>query len=158
MTHGKLLAAAAATLIAGLTSTLATADMLLATRLAADDVPALAKFYESAFDMKQVNRFDMQNGMKEIMLNFGDTVEAAKANRAATQLVISSKQPGESQDNVAHLVISVTDMAAAIKKFKAAGGKFEREPQSIGTSKTQMAIGTDPMGNKVEVLWIEPRK
>ena len=148
----------AAALLGALASTAANADMLLATRLAATDVPALAKFYESAFDMKQVNRFDMQNGMKEIMLNFGETVEAAKANRAATQLVISSKQAGEGQDNVAHLVISVTDMAAAMTKFKAAGGKFLREPQAIGTSKTQMAVGTDPEGNHVEVLWLEPKK
>jgi predicted enzyme related to lactoylglutathione lyase len=147
-----------AALLSALASSMAQADTLLATRIVADDVPALAKFYETVFDMKQVNRFDMQNGMKEIMLNFGETVEAAKANRAATQLVISSKQPGEGQDNVAHLVFSVTDMAATIKKFKAAGGRFAREPQSIGTSKTQMAIGTDPVGNQVEVLWLEPRK
>lgn len=145
-------------LMAVVASSTARADALLATRIVADDVPALARFYESAFDLKQVNRFDMQNGMKEIMLNFGETVEAAKANRAATQLVISSKQPGESQDNVAHLVFSVTDLAATIRKFKAAGGKFAKEPQSIGTSKTQMAIGTDPVGNQVEILWLEPKK
>jgi predicted enzyme related to lactoylglutathione lyase len=136
----------------------AQAEQLLASRLVADDVPALAKFYQAAFDMKQVNRFDMSNGLMEIMLNFGDTVDAAKANRAATQLVISSRQANDGSDKVAHLVFSVADMAATLKKFKAAGGKFEREPTAIGASKTMMAIGIDPAGNHVEVLYLEPKK
>lgn len=154
----KLWIASIGALIGAFGLSVAQADTLLAARLVAEDVPALAKFYETVFDMKEVNRFEMQNGMKEIMLNFGATVDAAKANRAATQLVISSKSADSGQDKVAHLVFSVTDMAATIRKFKAAGGKFAREPQSIGTSKTQMAIGTDPVGNQIEVLWLEPKK
>ncbi len=131
------------------------ANMLLAARLVADDVPALAKFYETVFDMKQVNRFDMSNGMKEIMLSFGDTVDAAKANRAATQLVISSKSPDSGQDKVAHMVFSVADIAATIKAFKAAGGKFEREPTQLANSKTQIAVGTDPVGNQIEIIYLD---
>lgn len=144
--------------LAAMFSAAAQAEQLLASRLVADDVPALAKFYQATFDMKQVNRFDMSNGLMEIMLNFGDTADAAKANRAATQLVISSRQPNDGADKVAHLVFSVSDMAATLKKFKAAGGKLEREPVAIGASKTMMAIGVDPAGNHVEVLYLEPKK
>jgi hypothetical protein len=56
---------------------------LNAARVAAVDVPALEKFYETAFGMQEVQRI----GSQEVMLNFGDSVAAAKANPAA-QIVI----------------------------------------------------------------------
>ncbi len=149
----------AAALAAVLATTAQAGNSLLAARLVAEDVPALAKFYQTVFDMKQVNRFDMSNGLMEIMLNFGDTVDAAKANRAATQLVISSKQASDgASDKVAHLVFSVSDMAATVKAFKAAGGKFDKEPTQLANSKTMITVGTDPVGNHIEVIYLEPKK
>jgi len=47
-------------------------------RVAAVDTVAVAKFYQAAFGMHQVNRIDL---LGEIFLNFGTTVDAAKANR-----------------------------------------------------------------------------
>jgi hypothetical protein len=52
---------------------------LNAARVGAKDVTALAKFYEAAFGLQEVNRLKMP-GRLEIMLNFGDSVAAAKAN------------------------------------------------------------------------------
>src|SRR5690242_17000940 len=46
-----------------------------AVRIGAVDAPAVAKFYESVFGMQQV----LQRG-QEIMLNFGTSEAAAKAN------------------------------------------------------------------------------
>jgi hypothetical protein len=56
---------------------------LAAARLGALDVTGAAKFCQSAFGMHEVTRLDMP-GIKEIMLNFGDSVEAAKANTNAS--------------------------------------------------------------------------
>ncbi len=54
---------------------------LNATRIGAADVPALEKFYETAFGMQEVQRIQKPKSL-EVMLNFGDTVAAAKPIRA----------------------------------------------------------------------------
>ena len=48
-------------------------------RIAAVDTVALAKFYQAAFGMFEVNRIDVPGG-PEIFVNFGATADAAKAN------------------------------------------------------------------------------
>jgi catechol-2,3-dioxygenase len=49
-------------------------------RIAAKDTVALAKFYHAAFGMQEVNRIENPGGT-EVFVNFGATVEAAKANK-----------------------------------------------------------------------------
>jgi len=44
----------------------------------AKDTVALAKFYQAAFGMQEVNRIENPGGT-EVFVNFGATVEAAKA-------------------------------------------------------------------------------
>ena len=53
---------------------------LNSVRIAAADTVALARFYQSAFAMQEVNRIAVPAG-PEIFVNFGGTVDAAKANR-----------------------------------------------------------------------------
>ena len=135
------------------------ADSLLATRVEGDDVQALAKFYQQAFGMQEVNRLTTPDAI-EIMLNFGETVEAAKANKA-TQIVISKHGANDGLDAVPHVIISVTDMPKTVAAFKAAGGKFEKgEPQAytINNRSYFIGVGTDPAGNRVEVILIPERK
>src|SRR3984885_15694749 len=50
-------------------------------RIAAKDTVALAKFYQAAFGMQEVNRIDTPAG-PEVFVNFGATVDAAKANKS----------------------------------------------------------------------------
>jgi hypothetical protein len=49
-------------------------------RIGAADTVAIAKFYEAAFGMQEVNRIEVPGG-PEVFVNFGATVEAAKANK-----------------------------------------------------------------------------
>jgi catechol-2,3-dioxygenase len=49
-------------------------------RIEAKDTVALAKFYREAFGMQEVNRIENPGGT-EVFVNFGATVEAAKANK-----------------------------------------------------------------------------
>jgi predicted enzyme related to lactoylglutathione lyase len=139
------------------------ADSLLAARVVANDVQALAKFYQQAFGLQEVNRFASKDGVPfEIMLNFGETVEAAKANNSSsTQIVVTKHGEKEAPvDAVAHIVISVSDMAKSVASFKAAGGRFEKEPAdaSIGALAFTVGVGTDPAGNRVEIIHLPSRK
>ena len=69
---------ACATLLCG---ALAQADVTLnSVRVGAKDTETLAKFYKAAFGMEEVNRIQGGGG-PEIFLNFGVSVDAAKANK-----------------------------------------------------------------------------
>ena len=83
---------------------------LFASRVGAVDVAATAKFYQAAFGLKEVNRIQMPNFL-EIMLNFGDSVDAAKQS-ANAQIVIMQRASDDTKDSLPHLIFGVTDMAA----------------------------------------------
>jgi predicted enzyme related to lactoylglutathione lyase len=127
-----------------------TGDISLnAARVGAKDVAALAGFYEAAFDLKEVKRLELPE-MLEIMMNFGDTVEAAKANPAA-QVVIMPKSDTDGKDSIAHIIFNAADVKAAAEKVKAAGGTIVREPVAMEDG-VIFCFVADPDGNLIELL------
>jgi predicted enzyme related to lactoylglutathione lyase len=122
---------------------------LNAARVGAKDVAALAKFYETAFGLQEVNRLAMP-GRLEIMLNFGDSVAAAKANPAA-QIVIMHRDSDDLQDAVPHMILTVTDLTATIAAVTAAGGKIDGKPFPFAKN-GMIAFATDPVGNRLELM------
>jgi predicted enzyme related to lactoylglutathione lyase len=144
---GTLIGAAAGLVLAGAAHA---GVALVAARVTADDVPALAKFYQSAFGLEEVQRLEFPN-MIEIMLNFGDSAAAAKAS-AATQVVIMKRGAAEAKDPVPHLIFSVTDMTATVAALKAAGGKMDGEPKPFGNTGILIGMATDPAGNHIELI------
>lgn len=146
----RMLLAATASLVLAATATGAPGIKFNAARVTADDVAALGKFYEAAFGLKEVQRLQLPGGI-EIMLNFGDTVAAAKAN-TNPQVVITHRAEKEPRDGVPHVIFDVTDIKTAVAAVKAAGGTFEREPFEFGKSGIFIAIAVDPAGNPVELL------
>lgn len=142
-----LTAAALATLLI----TAAQAGVTLnGVRIGAKDVAALAKFYQSAFGMFEVQRIQTPQ-MLEVMLDFGATAEAAKANTGA-DVVIQQRAADDGADTTAHVVFNVTDMDAVVKAVKAAGGKMEREPFVFGNTGIRIGMGIDPAGNHFEMI------
>lgn len=128
----------------------AQADVSLnAARIGGPDVAALAKFYESAFGLKEVNRLQFP-GMLEIMLNFGDTAAAAKAN-PAPQIVVMHRAPGGA-DPVPHLILNVSDVKAVAESVKAAGGSMRGNPRPFGNTGIVIGIAADPAGNFIEMI------
>ena len=123
---------------------------LLGGRVGAEDVPALAKFYTAAFGLKEVNRLEFP-GVTEIMMNYGDTVEAAKKNENA-QVVIMSRDAKAAKDPMPHLIFNVTDMAATVAAVKAAGGKMDGEPKPFGKTGILIGMLVDPAGNHIELI------
>jgi predicted enzyme related to lactoylglutathione lyase len=122
---------------------------LAAARIGAVDVEGVAKFYQSSFGMHEIMRLDMP-GIKEIMLNFGDTVEAAKAN-PNPWIVIMGRTSNDVKE-VPHLVLYVPDMKAAVAAVKAAGGTVEGEPSAAGGAGMIVGFAVDPAGNRMELI------
>jgi len=124
-------------------------------RVGAKDVASLAKFYQSAFGMFEVQRIQNPQ-MLEIMLDFGATAEAAKANTGA-DVVIMQRAADDGADTMAHLIFTVTDMDSVVKAIKAAGGKMERDPFEYGNTGIRIGLAIDPAGNHFEMLQFAKR-
>jgi predicted enzyme related to lactoylglutathione lyase len=136
---------------ASLLASAAHADVTLnSVRVAAADTVALAKFYQSAFVMQEVNRIDVPGG-PEIFVNFGATVEAAKANRTMP-IVLMHRDSDAVKDPIAHVILNVTDMAATVAAIKAAGGSMDGEPRPFRNSGVVIGIAVDPAGNRIELI------
>jgi predicted enzyme related to lactoylglutathione lyase len=141
------------TLIALLSASAAQAgDALFGARAGAVDAPKLAKFYESVFGLQETNRLELPN-LFEIMLNFGDSVSAAKKNKSPT-IIIMRRESDAIKDNVPHLIFKVTDIDATIAAVTAAGGKMEGAPRAF--NKSMLAFAIDPAGNRVEIIQPPP--
>jgi predicted enzyme related to lactoylglutathione lyase len=132
-------------------ATAAHAEVTLnSVRVAAADTVALAKFYQAAFGMFEVNRINVPAG-PEIFVNFGATAEAAKANKGLP-IVLMHRDSDAVKDPIAHVILNVTDMNATVAAIKAAGGAMEGEPRPFGNTGIVIGIAIDPAGNHIELI------
>jgi predicted enzyme related to lactoylglutathione lyase len=143
------------------TAILACAALLFATaalaqvtlnsvRIGAKDTVALAKFYQTAFGMHETNRIDAAGG-PEIFVNFGATVDAAKANKSEP-VVIMHRDSDDLKDPIAHVIFNVKDMAATVAAIKAAGGTMAGDPRPFRNTGVVIGIAIDPAGNRLELI------
>ncbi len=128
---------------------------LNAARVGAVDVAADAKFYQAAFGLQEVRRFEFPGGL-EVLMNFGSTVDAAKANTGA-QVVVMQRKADTADDSVPHLIFTVTDIKATEAAVKAAGGKMDGEPREFGKTGIMIGMAIDPAGNRIEMIQ-QPKK
>jgi predicted enzyme related to lactoylglutathione lyase len=119
-------------------------------RIGAKDVAALAQFYRQAFGMHEVQRIQTPQFL-EIMLDFGASADAARANQGA-DVVIMQRDADDGKDTMAHVVFTVIDMDATVRAAKAAGARLEREPFAYGDTGIRIAMGIDPAGNHFELI------
>jgi len=123
---------------------------LNSVRIGAKDTVALAKFYQAAFGMQEVNRIDAAGG-PEIFVNFGSTVEAAKANKSEP-IVIMHRDSDDLKDPIAHVILNVKDMTATVAAIKAAGGSLTGDPRPFRNTGIVIGIAIDPAGNRLELI------
>ena len=123
---------------------------LNSVRIGAKDTVSLAKFYQAAFGMQEVNRIDTPGG-PEIFVNFGATIDAAKAIKSEP-IVIMHRDSDDLKDPIAHLILNVKDMAATVAAIKAAGGTVTRDPRPFGNTGTVLGFAMDPAGNRIELI------
>jgi predicted enzyme related to lactoylglutathione lyase len=133
----------------------AAADVSLnSVRVAGVDTVALAKFYQAAFGMQEVNRISLPAG-PEIFVNFGATAETAKANKGLP-IVLYHRDSDAMKDPIPHVILNVTDMAATVAAVKAAGGTVDGDPRPFGNTGIVIGFAVDPAGNRIEL--IQPRQ
>jgi predicted enzyme related to lactoylglutathione lyase len=123
---------------------------LNSVRIGAADTVALAKFYQAAFGMQEVNRIEIPGG-PEIFVNFGATVEAAKANKGLS-VVIMHRDSDATKDPIPHVIFNVTNMTATVAAIKAAGGSVDGEPRPFRNTGIVIGMAVDPAGNRVELI------
>ncbi len=123
---------------------------LNSVRVGAKDTAALAKFYQGAFGMREVNRIDAPGGA-EIFVNFGATVDSAKANKSEP-IVIMHRDSDDIKDPIAHVILNVKDMTATVAAIKAAGGSMTGDPRPFGNTGILIGIAVDPAGNRIEMI------
>ena len=141
------MAISAALLVAGTVHAQASLDSV---RIAAKDTVALAKFYQAVFGMQEVNRVENPGGT-EVFVNFGATVEAAKANKNPL-MILFHRDSDDLKDPTTHIIFSVKDMAATVAAIKAAGGTMSGDPRPFGNTSTVLGFAIDPAGNRIELI------
>jgi predicted enzyme related to lactoylglutathione lyase len=132
--------------------TCAHADVtVLAVRLGAKDVVALAKFYDAAFGLKQIDH--VGKPPTEIIMRYGGTVAAAKAG-SSPEFLVARRDSGAANDPITHAVFHVSDIHATVQAAKAAGAtvKSDVASVSIGGMPLQTATLVDPDGNVLELM------
>jgi predicted enzyme related to lactoylglutathione lyase len=124
---------------------------VLAVRLPATDVVALAKFYDTAFGLKQIDQVGQPP--TEIIMRYGATVAAAKAG-TSPEFLIEHREGGKTTDAMAHAIFQVSDIAASVASAKAAGATVRSDVVSvpIGNIMVKIATVTDPDGNVLELM------
>src|SRR3984885_7690727 len=119
-------------------------------RIEAKDTVALAKFYREAFGMQEVNRIENPGGT-EVFVNFGATVEAAKANKNP-QMVLFHRDSDEVKDPMTHVIFLVKDMTLTVTAVKAAGGTMTGDPRPFRNTGIVLGFAIDPAGNHIELI------
>ncbi len=145
------MAISAALLTAGALQAQASLDSV---RIEAKDTVALAKFYLAVFGMQEVSRV-VNTGGTEVFVNFGATVEAAKANKNP-RMILFHRDSDDVKDPATHVIFAVKDMAATVAAIKAAGGTMTRDPRPFGNTATILGFAVDPAGNRIELIQRPP--
>lgn len=123
---------------------------LNSVRIGAKDTVSLAKFYQAAFGMQEVNRIDTPGG-PEIFVNFGATIDAAKTIKSEP-IVIMHRDSDDLKDPIAHLILNVKDMAATVAAIRAAGGSMAGDARPFKNTGIVIGIAIDPAGNRLELI------
>jgi predicted enzyme related to lactoylglutathione lyase len=127
----------------------------MAVRLGASDVVKLAKFYETAFGLKEIDR--VGNPATEIIMRYGATVAAAKAG-SSPEFLVQKRQGAAVKDPMHHAIFRVSDIKASVAAAKAAGATIERDVVTvpIGGTPIKIAMLVDPDGNALELMELPP--
>jgi len=124
---------------------------VLAVRLGAKDLVALAKFYEAAFGLREIDR--VGEPPREIIMRYGATVAAAKAS-SSPEFLLQRREPGGANDPIPHVVFHVSDMGATVVAAKSAGATITGAVVSVSIGSTPVKVATlvDPEGNVLELM------
>jgi catechol 2,3-dioxygenase-like lactoylglutathione lyase family enzyme len=127
---------------------------VLAVRLGAKDAATLAKFYDAAFGLKQIDKVvDKDGATTEVIMRYGTSAAAAKAG-SSPEFLVAKREGGDTPGSMAHAIFHVSDINATVAAAKAAGATMKGEVGSvtIGGAPIKIATMTDPDGNVLEIM------
>jgi predicted enzyme related to lactoylglutathione lyase len=124
---------------------------VMAVRLGAKDVVTLAKFYDTALGLKEIDRVGQPP--TEIIMRYGASVAAAKAG-STPEFLLTRREPGAANDSMPHAIFHVSDVGATIAAAKSAGATMKGDVASvkIGSMSVKVAQLVDPDGNVLELM------
>jgi predicted enzyme related to lactoylglutathione lyase len=124
---------------------------VMAVRLGAKDVVALAKFYDAAFGLKQID--SVGQPPTEIIMRYGATAAAAKAG-SSPEFLVQKREGSAAADSIPHAIFQVSDIASTVAAAQKAGAKLNGEVASvpIGGMPIKIATMSDPDGNVLEIM------
>ncbi len=124
---------------------------VLAVRLGATDVAALARFYESAFGLKEIDH--VGEPPTEIIMRYGTSVAAAKTG-SSPEFLVARREAGTASDPMPHAIFRVSDLDKTIAAAKRAGATLKGNATSvrIGAMSVRVAQLVDPDGNVLELM------
>lgn len=144
------LTAVAAALLVSSAAHAQTKIAVRSVRLGAADVPRTAAFYQNVFGLKETQRIE-RPGLFEVIMNFGDTVDQARAS-TAPKIVIINRPADAPADRVSHLILHCPDIQNDVDCVVPNGGSVERAPSKSATSGSTIAFVLDPAGNRIELI------
>ncbi len=103
------------------------------------------------FGLKEIRRIDRDGALFEIILNYGETVEAASASKLP-KVVIILRAPAAPAPSVSNLIFGVSDLDAVMAKSVKAGGVVSRPATKSAASGSKIGFVKDPAGNEIELI------
>lgn len=124
---------------------------VLAVRLGAKDVVALAQFYTTTFGLREIDRVGQPP--TEIIMRYGTSAAEAKAG-SSPEFLVTRRESGAAADPMAHAVFRVSDVGATVAAAKSAGATMKGSVASvqIGAMSVKVAQLVDPDGNALELM------
>ena len=113
------------------------------------DIERSMKFYCDVLGMKELQRFDLEDGVKEVILGFPDS------KGAGVILMWNTKRtaPYQYGDSYSRFVMMVSDLDAAIQHLTAKGVTISKQKTELDTLRYCML--KDPDGYTIEVLQLK---
>jgi lactoylglutathione lyase len=122
----------------------------LHTMIRTKNLDASIKFYETCLGMKELRRRDVPGG-KYTLAFVG---YASNPEQAEIELTYNYGQDDgyEIGTGFGHLAVGVPNVAEAVEKVRAAGGRVTREAGPVQHGTTVIAFVEDPDGYKIELI------
>jgi predicted enzyme related to lactoylglutathione lyase len=127
------------------------ATQVWGVRVLATDVDTLATFYAKTFGMSEVARPVNSATTKEVVLNFGQTSEAART-ATTPPIVIYTRPAASPAGGMPSLILRVRDLDTALEAVKANGGTLLRAPNRNAVMNLTYVMVKDPDGNQIELI------
>ena len=122
---------------------------ILHTAYFVEDIERSMKFYCNVLGMNELQRFDLGDGVQEVILGFPDS------KGAGVILMWNTKRstPYQYGDSYSRFVMMVSDLDAALAHLLANGTTISKQPTEVGGLRYIMA--KDPDGYTIEVLQLK---